>query len=271
VLSVGGYASGPVTLAAAVCGVPVAVLEPNRVVGLANRLIAPWAKRAYLAWDDVAPKFRAGVSRVFGVPLRGGFEPRPYVLRDGERLLVLGGSQGAAALNECVPKALSRLKGELPHLRVVHQTGHGRDAAVRDAYLREGASDVVVLPFVEDVASVLAEADVVIARAGAGTIAEIAAIGRPAILVPYPHAADDHQRRNAEAMSQIGAARWVRDEAADPARLATEVRLLFGDGPARAAMAEASRGHGRPSAARDVAADLLSLAGIGLRRLAEAS
>jgi UDP-N-acetylglucosamine--N-acetylmuramyl-(pentapeptide) pyrophosphoryl-undecaprenol N-acetylglucosamine transferase len=260
VLSVGGYAAGPVTLAAALRGVSVAVLEPNRVVGLTNRLLAPFAKRAYVAWDEAATRFRSSARRTYGVPLRRGFAPSPYAPRGTARVLVMGGSQGAAALNERMPEAIARLAGLFRGLAVVHQTGHDRDEAVRAAYARERVECVVVAPFLDDVAGAIAEADLVVARAGAGTIAEITAIGRAAILVPLPHAADDHQGQNAEALARAGAAVVVRQEAADAVRLANEIERMLADDSVRSSMAGAALARGRPSAACDVAADLLALA-----------
>lgn len=259
VLSVGGYASGPVTLAAALLGVPVTVMEPNSVVGLANRLVAPLARRAYLAWHETEGAFRVEARRVYGVPLRPGFSPRAYVPRATRRVLVMGGSQGAQALNERMPLAFAGL-GAVEGLEVLHQAGRDRDDAVRAAY---GASRrVTVVPFVDEVAREIAGADLVVARAGASTLAEITAIGRAALLVPFPHAADDHQARNAEALARAGAAVCIRQEAADPARLAAEIERLLLDETARVAMSDASRACGKPTAAADVAADLLDLAGI---------
>jgi UDP-N-acetylglucosamine--N-acetylmuramyl-(pentapeptide) pyrophosphoryl-undecaprenol N-acetylglucosamine transferase len=268
VLGVGGYAAGPVTLAAALQGVPIAVLEPNRVVGLANRLLAPLAQRAYVASEEAATPFGAGARRICGVPLRSGFAPRPYLPRDTFRILVLGGSQGAAALNERMPEAIGRLSNG-NRVEVVHQAGHDRDAAVRKAYSSAGVADVRVVGFVEDVARAIADADVVVARAGAGTVAEIAAVGRPSLLVPFPYAAGDHQTRNAESLSRTGAALCLRQEEATPLRLAHEIGRLMSDARARVTMADAARATGRPNAARDVAADLLALAGIVARSDAE--
>jgi UDP-N-acetylglucosamine--N-acetylmuramyl-(pentapeptide) pyrophosphoryl-undecaprenol N-acetylglucosamine transferase len=260
VLSVGGYAAGPLTLAAALGGVPVAVLEPNRVVGLTNRIVAPFAKRAYVAWDDAARAFRPAARRPFGVPVREGFAPRPYVPHGTARVLVMGGSQGASALNDRLPDAVARLRGTVGALDVVHQAGPGRDEGVRAAYASRGVERVLVAPFLDDVAGAIADADVVVARAGAGTIAEIAAVGRASILVPFPSAADDHQGRNAEGFAQAGAAVVVRQADADAARLAGEMtRILLDDG-VRARMADAARSRGRPSAAHDVAVDLLAFA-----------
>jgi UDP-N-acetylglucosamine--N-acetylmuramyl-(pentapeptide) pyrophosphoryl-undecaprenol N-acetylglucosamine transferase len=263
VLSVGGYASGPVSLAAALQRFPVAVLEPNSVVGLANRLLAPVARRAYVAWSETAGSFREGRSRLYGVPLRAGFEPRPYVpVRGRARVLVVGGSQGAAALNERVPEAVARLAARVRAVEVLHQAGRGRDDEVRAAYAREGVQGAKVVAFIDDVARAIADADLIVARAGASTLAEITAVGRAALLVPFPHAADDHQASNAGALAAAGGAVCVRQEAADAVRIALELERLLGDDAARVAMADASRARGRPGAARAVAADLLGLAGI---------
>jgi UDP-N-acetylglucosamine--N-acetylmuramyl-(pentapeptide) pyrophosphoryl-undecaprenol N-acetylglucosamine transferase len=261
VLSVGGYAAGPVSLAAALVGVHVAVLEPNSVVGLANRILAPFAARAYVVWDHTAARFRPSARRVIGVPLRAGFAPSAYAPRGAARVLVMGGSQGAAALNERMPQAIARL-GDVPGLEVLHQAGRDRDVAVREAYRREKLDRIDVVTFIDDVAKTLASADVVVARAGAATLAEITAIGRAAVLVPFPHAADDHQARNAEALAARGGAVCLRQEVADPERLANEIRRLLHDDAARVAMADASRACGRPRAAHDVAVDLLELARI---------
>jgi len=264
-LSVGGYAAGPAALAGAFLGVPVAVLEPNSVVGLANRLLAPWTKRAYVAWDDAARPFRPGARRATGVPLRHGFAPQPYAAGPGARVLVLGGSQGATALNERMPEALARVASSVSALEVVHQAGRGRDDDVRMRYATAGHVRATVVAFLDDVAGAIANADLVVARAGAVTLAELTAIGRASVLVPFPFAADDHQAKNAEALARTGAAVCIRQEAADPARIASEVQRLLGDHAARVAMADAARALGRPGATEDVAADLLALAAVPRR------
>jgi UDP-N-acetylglucosamine--N-acetylmuramyl-(pentapeptide) pyrophosphoryl-undecaprenol N-acetylglucosamine transferase len=267
VLSVGGYAAGPVSLAAVLAGVPLAVLEPNSVVGFANRLLSPFARRAYVAWDEAAARFRQSARRPYGVPLRAGFSPRSYAARGTARVLVLGGSQGAAALNERMPAASARLAA-VPRLvlQITHQAGSGRDEPVRDAYARAEVSGATVTPFIEDVAGAIADADVVVARSGAGAIAEITAVGRAAIFVPFPHAAGDHQARNAEALARAGAAVCLRQDVADAPRLAEELRRLLTDDAARVAMAGAARALGKPDAAQRIAADLLQLAGIEASR-----
>jgi UDP-N-acetylglucosamine--N-acetylmuramyl-(pentapeptide) pyrophosphoryl-undecaprenol N-acetylglucosamine transferase len=236
VISIGGYAAGPVTLAASMLGVPVAVVEPNSVMGLSNRLLAPLARRIYLAFDEARPRL------------------------SGARVLVLGGSQGAQALNDRLPEALGRLATESPGLEVVHQAGEGRDGAVREAYARSGLPNARVVAFSRELPDDLAWADLVVARAGAGTIAEIAAVGRASLLIPYPHAADDHQAKNATAYANTGSAVWLRQEAADGTRLSMEVRRLLSDDVRRLRLASSARAHGRPEAARTIARDLLDLA-----------
>ncbi len=263
VLSVGGYASGPATLAAAVLGVPVAVLEPNSTVGLANRILAPFAKCAFLAWEEAAPPFRASAVRQYGVPLRAGFVPSPCASgRASARVLVMGGSQGAAVLNERLPEAIGLLTNRGRSVEVLHQAGRGHDGAVRDAYASAKVERATVVAFIEDVASAIADADLIVARAGAGTIAEITAIGRASLLVPFPHAADDHQAKNAEALARAAASVCLRQEDAAAERLAAEIERLLADDAKRAAMADAARDRGRPDAARRVAIDLLALASL---------
>jgi len=265
VLSMGGYAAGPVSLAAAALRVPLAVLEPNSTIGFANRVLAPLCARAYVAWPEIGERFRKGRARAYGVPLRAGFVPSTYAPRGTARVLVMGGSQGAAALNERVPHAIARVLVDVPHLEVIHQAGRDRDSAVRAQYSALGVTRVDVVPFLDDIGAQLARADLAVARAGAVTVAEIAAVGRAAVLVPFPHAAADHQFRNASSLARVGGAVCIRQEAADDVRLAREMTVLLNDDALRVRMADASRAHGKPSASLDVARDLLDLAGIAVR------
>jgi len=264
VLSVGGYAGGPVGLAAFGLGIPLGILEPNSIVGFTNRVLSPLSSRAYVAWPTAVPSFRPSSVRLYGVPLRGGFAAKPYAPRGTARVLVMGGSQGAQALNERVPDALALVARQVRNLDVVHQTGRDQEAVVSAAYVREGVSARVV-PFLDNVAGELSWADLVIARAGAVTLAEIAAVGRASILIPFPHAAEDHQAKNAEVLASKGAAIAIRQESADRARIAVEATRVLSEAATRTIMAAAARGLGTPHAAFDVALDLLSLAGISPR------
>jgi UDP-N-acetylglucosamine--N-acetylmuramyl-(pentapeptide) pyrophosphoryl-undecaprenol N-acetylglucosamine transferase len=263
VLSVGGYAAGPIALAARSLGVPVALVEPNGAIGLANRLVAPFVQRAYIAFPEAEKHFSRNRTLSTGVPLREGFTPRDYP--PGRKpsafsVLVLGGSQGAESLNRTVPRSLSRLAGV--DVTVVHQCGSGRDAQVRALYDELGFGErAQVTPFIDDVPGALGRADLVIGRAGASAVAELCAVGRPSLLIPYPYAGD-HQRHNAESLERRGAALCVLTQDATEARLEAELRRLERDRGALAKMAAAARDLGRPAAATMIARDLLALAGI---------
>jgi UDP-N-acetylglucosamine--N-acetylmuramyl-(pentapeptide) pyrophosphoryl-undecaprenol N-acetylglucosamine transferase len=259
VLSIGGYAAGSAALAARSLGIPVAPMEPNSEIGLANRLVAPFVHRAYTAFPESEAHFARGAVLRTGVPIRAGFDAQRYELADPARILVLGGSQGAASLNQAVPRAVARLGASV---RVVHQAGRERVAPVRALYDEIGAGDrAVVLPFIDDMPAALASADLVVGRAGAGAVAEICAVGRPSILVPYPFAGD-HQRFNARSLEKAGAAISVLASEATPEMLHDEMAALLGDPERLRAMAGVAASLGRPQAARVIARDLLDLAGI---------
>jgi len=264
VFSVGGYAAGPVALAARSCGVPVTLLEPNSVLGFTNRLLAPLSVRAYVAFPELRSTLAAGRLRWMGVPLRKHFAAAAYEPRgDKVRLLVLGGSQGAKALNETVPHAVVAAMQRGLALRVVHQTGRDSDneQLVRQLYSKlDVAERVAVVPFIDDMAERLTESDVVISRAGASSLAELCAVGRAAIIVPYPYAADDHQRHNAESLSRAGAAICVVQAEASVERLTDELVKVCRDCSLRSRMAARACQRGRPHAARDIARDLLAIA-----------
>jgi UDP-N-acetylglucosamine--N-acetylmuramyl-(pentapeptide) pyrophosphoryl-undecaprenol N-acetylglucosamine transferase len=266
VLSVGGYAAGPVSLAARFQGVPVTMLEPNSVLGLANRLLSPFAARAYVAFPEAERFLRPSVVRRSGVPLRRAFAPASYAPgADALSVLVLGGSQGSQALNAAVPRAIAAAAGRGIRVSVVHQTGRDREAEVRALYaeLDLDLASARVVPFIDDVAAALGAADVVIERAGASSLAELCAVGRPSILIPYPFAADDHQHKNALSLERKGAAVALAQPQATPARIADELVRLARDPERRARMARAAGALGKPDAAAFVARDLLNLARAG--------
>lgn len=264
VLSIGGYAAGPVAVAARAQGIPLALLEPNRVLGLANKLIIPLVKRAYVAFPETSRYFRKSVASVTGVPLRRGFEPVDYQPHEGPlRVLVIGGSQGAITLNKNVPAAVGLARAQGAALVVTHQSGNGREQEVEVAYRQANALDNVnIVPFIDDVPAALAQADVVIQRAGAGALAEVCAVGRASILIPYPFAAGDHQLHNARALESEGAALCLPSAQATPEAIASRLGELAANPSMRASMAKAARAHGRPDAARAIAQDVLALAGV---------
>ncbi|MCA9529584.1 MAG: undecaprenyldiphospho-muramoylpentapeptide beta-N-acetylglucosaminyltransferase [Myxococcales bacterium] len=279
VLGVGGYASGPLLATAAAMGLRTALLEQNAHVGLTNRLLAPLVGRAYVTFDETREVFGAGRARLAGNPIRRAFvEAARDAVADPDGLearartvLVLGGSQGAKSLNVAVPNALASVGLAERGLRVVHQTGMSMRDEVADRYAALGV-DAEVLPFIDDVARAYANATLVIARAGATTLSELCAIGRASILVPFPHAADDHQRKNADALEAAGAARAIDERELTEARLVQEVTALLDDPARRLAMAAAARTRGRPDAAARIVDDLCAwVAGEGADFAADAS
>ncbi len=260
VFSVGGYAAGPVSLAAKTLGVPVGLLEPNSVIGLANQLLAPFVQRAYTAFEVADQAFSPAVVRRLGVPIRDGFVPRGYELRPPRfRVLVLGGSQGAQSLNERLPRALRALFHHFPGLQVVHQCGSAHEKSVTEVYGRLGGNFATVVSFIRDMPAAIGAADLVVARSGASAVSEITAIGRPSLLIPYPYASGDHQRINAEALSKQGAAVCVCNSEATEERLEGELFKLLSAPERLRRMARAAAALGRPDAAEQIAADFLKL------------
>ena len=212
VIGVGGYSSGPVVLLAALRGVATMVLEQNAVPGLTNRWLARVVRAAAVTYEESRSYFR-GKAFVAGNPVRPEFRTGGRVsppAGTAPRLLVLGGSQGAHAINVAVAAAVAEWTRRVPGLTVIHQTGPRDLDAMRRAYAEAGVS-ATVEPFLDRVADVMREADLVISRAGATTLAELAALGVPAVLIPFPAATDDHQTKNAEALVRAGGAHLVRE------------------------------------------------------------
>jgi UDP-N-acetylglucosamine--N-acetylmuramyl-(pentapeptide) pyrophosphoryl-undecaprenol N-acetylglucosamine transferase len=260
-IGVGGYASGPAMMAAALRSVPTLAFEPNVVPGFANRLVAPMVTAAAVHFQETGRYFRR--FRVTGVPVRRAFfetgsqrsgEPRPT-------LLVFGGSQGAHAINEAVVQSLDRLRGAIPGLHIIHQTGERDYNQAQAAYL--GASGTAeVYPFIDDMPGTFARADVVLCRSGASTVAEITAAGKPAIFVPFPGAADDHQKRNAQALERAGAALMIEQRDLNCQTLVEALSELLNDRARREKMACAARALAHPNAARDIAVMAARMGGI---------
>ena len=262
VVGVGGYSSGPVVLAAWWLGTPTLIVEPNAYPGLTNRWLARVVDRAAVAMPEAAGNFR-GRASVTGIPVRKEFLEIRRRARSGAgfEVLIYGGSQGSHALNSIVCAALGDLKGLGPGLHLTHQTGEREFEMVHSAYEDAGIS-ADVRRFLPRIYEECAGADLIIARAGAGTIAEIAAAGRAAILVPFAGAADDHQTRNAQALERAGAARMVRESEWRPGRLAAEIRRFMEHPEELTRMEEASRKLARPDAAAQIADLIELLAGI---------
>jgi len=228
VVGAGGYVSGPVVLTAALTNRPTLVMESNALPGLTNRMLARFVDRAAVSFEQALPYFR-GKATVTGNPVRREFFEIPPKPREVGRfsLLVFGGSQGAHAINEAMVEALPRLR-ELPAtLRIKHQTGATDFEKVKQAYLDAGWGEhAEVRSYIDNMVMDFAEADLVLCRAGATTTAELIAAGKASIMVPFPQAADDHQRKNAEALQAAGAARLILQHDLSGDRLAAEIEKL---------------------------------------------
>lgn len=258
VIGVGGYASGPGMLAAALTGRPTLAFEPNVVPGFANRVLAPLVSAAAVHFDETCRYFRR--CHVTGVPVRRAFFEIPPRQGGGPTLLVFGGSQGATAINRTVMGALPELLHAIPELHIIHQTGERDYQEAQRTYLEAGVS-AEITPFIEQMPDAFRRADLLVCRSGASTVAEITAAGKPAIFVPFPHAADDHQRRNAEALERAGAAVLLPEAELDSKRLAEAVTTLLRDPGRLARMAQAARTLAHRDAAQQIATLAARLAG----------
>jgi UDP-N-acetylglucosamine--N-acetylmuramyl-(pentapeptide) pyrophosphoryl-undecaprenol N-acetylglucosamine transferase len=254
-ISFGGYAAGPGGLAARLRGVPLLVHEQNRVPGMTNRALSRFAACVLQAFPGTWSE--ALGARTCGNPVRRDLlavEPPEFRLRDRRgpvRILLTGGSQGARFLNQLLPEALSRLSASLP-IEVRHQAGKGRRDATLAAY-QEAGVEAQVFEFIDDMADALNWADLIVCRAGALTVSEIAAVGIAAILVPFPHAVDDHQTRNAEFLVEAGAALLVQEADIDPRGFADLLRPLLADRERLLEMARRARALAVPDSADQVA------------------
>jgi len=264
VLGCGGFVSGPGGIAAWLSGTPLVIHEQNSIAGLTNRWLARFAARVAEGFTGTFPAERRAVH--VGNPVRPEIAALPpprerFARREGRpRLFVFGGSQGAAALNRLLPEAIAALPQAL-RPRVLHQSGM-RDRDATAAAYRAHAIEAEVRAFVDDMASAYAMADLVVSRSGALTVAELAAAGVAAILVPFPAAVDDHQARNAAWLRETGAARVLREQGLTPARLADEMLALLSKGRGGLlAMAEAARAVAISDAAERVAALCLEAEG----------
>lgn len=262
VLSLGGFAAGPGGLMAWLLRRPLVVHEQNRVPGLTNRVLARFARRVLCGFPDTfAHAFDA---QTVGNPVRREIEDLPapderFAARgDARRLLVLGGSQGARALNLALPQAITALRGEFA-IEVRHQCGERHRAEAEKAYATAGI-EATVESFIADMAGAYAWADLVVCRSGALTLAELAAAGVGAVLVPYPHAVDDHQTRNAEFLVAAGAARLAREDEALPQQLGAALRELLPSRGRLLVLANAARAQARGDAAGRVAEACIELA-----------
>jgi UDP-N-acetylglucosamine--N-acetylmuramyl-(pentapeptide) pyrophosphoryl-undecaprenol N-acetylglucosamine transferase len=261
VVGVGGYASGPAMLAALLRRLPTLAFEPNAVPGLANRLIGRRISAAAVNFAPTLSYFRN--AELTGIPVRAEFfalPPRPP--ESAPRLLVMGGSQGARALNQKMPEIARELLDAVPGLTILHQAGARHAETTEVAYTASGASADRwrVQAFLEDMPKQFAASDLILARSGAGTVAELAASGKPSLLVPFPQAADDHQRKNAEVLVEGGAAAMLLEQEMTATALLDRLTGLLGNPDRLHEMATIARTFAHPQAAARIAEMVAALA-----------
>lgn len=252
VIGVGGYASVPVLLAAKMNGIPYLIHEQNAIPGLSNKLLARWAQKVCLSFPGSEENFPASRTLFTGNPLRQGLDVIAEELPENGTLLIFGGSRGAQAINRTVMEMIPTLIENNPELRILHQTGENDLEAVRNGYSAAGLDPQQVVPFIDDMSSAYTDAKLVICRAGATTIAELTASGRPAILIPYPYAAGDHQTANAKALDEAGAACLLPQSEMTAAGLAELVSGLIADRQKLNQMAANGRKLGQPGATQRI-------------------
>ena len=258
-LGVGGYSSGPVLVAAKLRGVPTAIHEQNAFPGVTNRALSRFVDAVAVAFADAAPRLKRADAVVTGNPIRKEFfaaatgDRRPA---SAKRLLIFGGSQGSRLLNDTMTGALLFLARLKDKLQIVHQTGPSEVEKVRGAYRASAFSDARVVPYLDPIVNEIAAADVVVCRAGAMTIGELAAIGRPAIFVPFAAATNNHQELNARVVEQAGGGIVITEGQLSPERLAGAITELVNDSDRLSHMGTAARTLAAPEATKKIV-DLL--------------
>ena len=260
VVGVGGYASGPAMLAAVLLRIPTLAYEPNAMPGMTNRWLGKWVSAAAVNFAQTTSYFRN--AEATGVPVRPEiFELPTRAAGAAPRLLVTAGSNGALVFNETMPKIVARLLDEVPGLTIVHQSGVRRLEETRAEFAASGADPTrwSVVAFLDDMPAQYAAADLVLARSGS-TVAELAAAGKPSLLVPFAAAADDHQRKNAEVLVAAGAAEMLLQKDVTPESLLESLRGLLLDPVRRAEMAVRAKTLAKPGALERIAGMVLVLA-----------
>jgi len=256
IFSMGGYAAGPVVLAGWWTRTPIIIMEPNAIPGFTNRKMAHVVWRALLNFPETARFFPADRSEVTGVPVRSEFFNLPVKSRtECLTILITGGSQGSRTLNNAARESWQYFRETQFPVQFIHQTGRTMHEQLSREFASAGIAGEVV-SFIEDMPAAFARADIVVCRSGAGAMAELAAAGKPSILVPLPTAADNHQLHNAQAFERAGAARVVLDREMDGKKLFEEVRSLNADPDTLDRMSQNAREFGHPGAATR-AADLM--------------
>ena len=259
VLGVGGYVSGPFLLASFLVRKPTAICEQNTVPGVTNRILGKIVDKIFVSYDSSIQYFPSNKVLVTGNPIRKNILQTSEITRNSDSIsiLIFGGSQGAKSLNRAVPEAVSRIVHE--NISIVHQTGKNDFDYVKNSYNENGV-DAEVIEFIDDMSGAYAIADLVIGRAGAGTIAEITALGKPSILVPFPYAAHNHQYENAKILDEEGACALIEDKVATPENIARTLTNLL-DRDKLNVMSSNAKRLGHPEASKKIVDELYKLAG----------
>jgi UDP-N-acetylglucosamine--N-acetylmuramyl-(pentapeptide) pyrophosphoryl-undecaprenol N-acetylglucosamine transferase len=261
VFSMGGYVAGPPVLAAVLHGIPLVVMEPNAVPGFTNRHIARWVNRALVSFAGTGRYFPPGRAEVTGRPVREEFFAIPAKPPEAVfTVLITGGSQGSRTLNYAARDSWARFKSAGTPVRLIHQTGAAMFDELKSSWDSAGLEGEIS-PFITDMPAAFAQADLIVCRSG-GTVSEIAAAGKPSVMIPFPFAADQHQLKNAEAFERAGACRMFLDRDWNGERMFNVVSELMGNRPALTAMSLAARQLARPGAAARAAEVLVEAAGV---------
>lgn len=259
VLGVGGYVSGPLVLVAVLLRIPTAICEQNTVPGVTNRILGRIVNKIFASFDSSVLYFPSKKVVITGNPVRKEILNKTHSPENSKSIsvLIFGGSQGAYSLNHSVPEAFSKIDNK--DISIIHQTGEKDYLYVKDLYI-ENEINAQVLTFIDDMAEAYGKSNLVIGRAGAGTIAEIAALGKPSILVPFPYAAHNHQFENAKVLESYGATVLIEDKDATPEKFALTLTNLFDEDKLNIMAANAKK-LGKPEAAREIVDGLYNLAG----------
>ena len=253
IFSMGGYVAAPVMAAARMLNLPMAIMEPNAIPGVTNRRLGRMARKVLLTFEEAKSYFPRQDVEITGLPVRQEFFQQQSKTQGKFTVLVTGGSQGSRTLNQACEHAWPKLH----NIRLIHQTGAAHYEAIAERFSKSDV-DGEVVPFIQNMPKAFSHVDVVVCRSGAGAISELAAAGKPSILVPFPYAADDHQAKNAQALEHIGAARFVLDKDMTGDRLIEELNTLTPELLSK--MSTAARNFGKPGAARRAAEILIEMA-----------
>jgi UDP-N-acetylglucosamine--N-acetylmuramyl-(pentapeptide) pyrophosphoryl-undecaprenol N-acetylglucosamine transferase len=261
VLGVGGYVSGPTLLAARILRIPAALHEQNLIPGLTNRLASKFVKTVFVSFKETTKYFPRNRVIFTGNPVRKDiFQSQNHKIAQSHNILVLGGSQGARCMNRLASSAIEVLWQSGFHLGIIHQTGR-LDMSYVEKFYADANIPAKVVQFISNIGESYSWADLVICRAGAGTLAELAITGKPSILIPYPWATDGHQDANARKLAEAGASKYFLEGEVGAIKLAGEIQSLLEDPQKLNNMGENARKLGRPKAAADMASTLMKMAG----------